>query len=176
MAARTETFDLARLQLRAGEARRLELEVRVEPPVLGTDTYEVVPDPVPVVLDVVRMVGGGHSLRLRYSAAVVGPCMRCLQPAEPTLDVDAREVHEAGTDVPDLMSPYVEGDLLDLEAWARDALLLELGPQVLHAPDCRGLCPECGVDLNVEPDHEHERPPDPRWAALRELKLEEPGT
>jgi uncharacterized metal-binding protein YceD (DUF177 family) len=28
--------------------------------------------------------------------------------------------------------------------------------------------PECGKDLNVEP-HEHEKPPDPRWAALRDL-------
>ena len=50
--------------------------------------------------------------------------------------------------------------------WARDAVALELPEQILCRPDCAGLCPVCGKDLNVEP-HEHlERDPDPRWAAL----------
>jgi uncharacterized protein len=170
MAARTETFDLARLQLRAGEGRRLELDVLLEPPVLGTDTYEIVPDPVAVVLDVAKMVGGGFSMRLRFSAAVHGPCMRCLQDAEPSFDIDVREVHEDGG--PDEMtSPYVEAELLDLQAWAHDALLLALPPQIVCREDCLGLCPECGVDRNADPGHEHERAPDPRWAALRDLKL-----
>ena len=44
------------------------------------------------------------------------------------------------------------------------------GPDSLCRPDCAGLCPVCGKDLNVEP-HEHlERDPDPRWAALEGLK------
>ncbi|MDX6657361.1 MAG: hypothetical protein QOH62_2154, partial [Solirubrobacteraceae bacterium] len=34
------------------------------------------------------------------------------------------------------------------------------------------LCPECGANLNAEPDHAHDAPPDPRWAKLREIKLE----
>jgi uncharacterized protein len=43
---------------------------------------------------------------------------------------------------------------------------------VLCRPDCAGLCPVCGEDLNAAgPDHAHEREPDPRWAALRDLNL-----
>jgi uncharacterized protein len=40
--------------------------------------------------------------------------------------------------------------------------------------DCRGLCPVCGESLNdVDPaEHQHEAPPDPRWAKLRELEIE----
>jgi uncharacterized protein len=42
--------------------------------------------------------------------------------------------------------------------------------QILHAPDCAGLCPVCGEDLNENP-HEHvEERQDPRWAALEGLK------
>ena len=58
------------------------------------------------------------------------------------------------------------------EAWTRDAIALEIPEQILCRPDCAGLCPVCGKDLNVDP-HEHaDREPDPRWAALAQLKDE----
>ena len=45
--------------------------------------------------------------------------------------------------------------------------------KVLCREDCAGLCPVCAADLNeAGPEHRHERAPDPRWAKLRELKLE----
>jgi uncharacterized protein len=43
---------------------------------------------------------------------------------------------------------------------------------VLCRPDCLGLCPQCGANLNADPEHAHAEAPDPRWAKLRELKLE----
>jgi uncharacterized protein len=61
---------------------------------------------------------------------------------------------------------------LDIHGWVRDAFALTLPAQVLCREDCAGLCPQCGVNLNDQPDHEHEAEPDPRWAALRDLKLE----
>jgi Predicted metal-binding, possibly nucleic acid-binding protein len=73
----------------------------------------------------------------------------------------------------DLSSPYLDGDELDLHAWARDALALALPAQIVCRDECRGLCPECGENLNeAAPEHGHEAEPDPRWAALRELRLE----
>lgn len=174
MAARTDSFDLGPLRLRAGEARHLELAASVRDFELGAETYTVTPVPVPVVLDATRMTGGGWSLRLRLGAQLHGPCMRCLEPAAPSFTVDAREVDVPNADppAPELDSPYVDGDVVDVEGWVRDALALALPAQILHDPDCRGLCPRCGVNLNEHPDHEHEREPDPRWAALRELKLD----
>ena len=63
--------------------------------------------------------------------------------------------------------------LLDLSAWARDAIALALPDQILCRDDCAGLCPECGKDLNAEP-HEHvEERTDPRWAALESLRESE---
>jgi uncharacterized protein len=172
MSQRTDLFDLAPLRLRTGEARRLELEVPVELFELGAERYDVAPSPVPVVLDVARMNGGGTSLRLRFRAELRGPCMRCLEDAAPGFEVDAREVEVPG-EGPELDSPYVDGEVVDVGAWARDALALTLPQQVLCTAECQGLCAVCGENLNTAgPEHQHEREPDPRWAKLRELRLE----
>jgi DUF177 domain-containing protein len=67
----------------------------------------------------------------------------------------------------------VKHGVLELRRWARDALALALPTKLLCRPDCAGLCPVCGADLNeTGPDHTHEREPDPRWAKLSELRLE----
>jgi uncharacterized protein len=172
MPQRAHLFELAPLNLRSGEGRRFELEVPAPDLVYGGQTYRVGPDPTPLVLDISRTTHDGYALRLRMRAQLSGPCMRCLEAAEPTFDVDAREVNIPGGG-DELTSPYIDdaGDL-DLAAWARDALVLAVPDQILCKPDCAGLCPICGENLNDHPDHEHEREPDPRWAALRDLSLE----
>jgi uncharacterized protein len=172
MALRTDTFDLGGLRLSAGEARRLELHVTFDPFELGGERYSVEPGLVPCRLDISRTTGDGYALRLRFSAGLDGPCMRCLEPATPMFEVDAREVSQPGAG-DELASPYVEHGVLDLRAWARDALALELPASVLCRSDCAGLCPICGADLNAAgPDHGHEREPDPRWAKLSELRFD----
>jgi uncharacterized protein len=172
MAVQTDDFDLAGLRLSTGEGRRLELEVRIEPFVLGGERYEVRPARVPVKLSVSRMTGGGYALHLSFTAAIVGPCMRCLSPAAPEVGVEAREVDRPGAGE-ELDSPYVTDESLDLAAWARDAFALSMPVKVVCRADCAGLCPVCAADLNEEgPEHHHDAAPDPRWAKLRELKLE----
>src|SRR5262249_54456692 len=109
-----------------------------------------------------------------FPLVVGGPCMRCLDPARVDTQVEAREVDQRDTDDEELRSPYVseDGHELDLGRWAHDAAILALPSRVLCRPDCAGLCPVCGESLNgANPaDHEHESAPDPRWAALDQLK------
>jgi DUF177 domain-containing protein len=163
-------LDLATLSLSAGEGRRLPLEVELGELEFGGQTYTADPDRPEVTLDVARTTGRGYALRLRFDAALTGPCMRCLEPGQQTISVDAREIEQPGGGE-ELDSPYVDGDVLDVTSWARDALALATPDKVLCRPDCAGLCPACGVNLNeAGPEHAHERPPDPRWAKLRELK------
>jgi uncharacterized protein len=170
MTLRTDTFDLGRLQLSSGQGRRIDLGVAVDDLDLGGEGYAVEPAPLPVVLDVSRMTGGGYSLRLRFRAELHGACMRCLEAASPGFDVDAREVDQPGGGE-ELDSPYVSPDaLLDLRAWTNDALALALPAQIVCREDCAGLCAVCGASLNDDPDHAHEAEPDPRWAKLRELR------
>ena len=172
MAPLTHLFDLASLRLRSGEGRRLELLVPLEGLSLGGEDYAVEPSAVPAHLEVSRMTGQGYALRLSFKAALAGPCMRCLKPASPLLEIDAREVDVPGGEG-ELDSPYVNEETLDLAAWAHDAFVLAAPVSVLCREDCRGLRAVCAVDLNeAGPEHAHASEPDPRWAKLRELKLE----
>ena len=173
MPQRTDVFDLARLRLTSGEGRRLDLHVAVEPFAFGGQTYAADPALVAVRLDVSRTTGNGYALRLRFEADVAGPCMRCLEPAAPRFAVDAREVEQPGAVDEELSSPYVDSDgELDLAAWARDALALMLPAQIICMPDCAGLCPQCGANLNEDPEHAHEAAPDTRWSKLSEIRFD----
>jgi uncharacterized protein len=172
MAAEAHDFDLAGLRLSAGEGRRLELDVRIEPLLLGGEPYAAAPARVPVTLDVSRMMGGGYALLLRFTAALRGPCMRCLSQAAPSVEVESREVDRPGGGE-ELQSPYVHDEVLDVATWARDAFALAAPVKVLCREDCAGLCPVCAADLNEAPaGHHHDPEPDRRWAKLSELKLE----
>jgi uncharacterized protein len=171
MSQRTDSFDLGRLGLTSGEGRRLDLHVQIDPFSYGGEQYTVEPELVPVRLDVSRTTGNGYALRLRFSATLEGPCMRCLEPATPSFDVDSYEIHQPGTADEEMLSPYM-GDELDLHGWARDALALALPTQITCRTDCAGLCPQCGANLNGEPDHHHDSAPDNRWAKLSELKFD----
>jgi uncharacterized protein len=173
MPAQAHNLDLASLRLSSGEARRLELAVAIEPLTLGGECYAARPSSPTVTLEVSRMLGHGYTLRLRFEVALVGPCMRCLGQAGPVVRVDALEVDRPG-EGDELSSPYVQGETLDLAAWAHDAFMLSAPVQVVCRADCAGLCPVCAADLNdLDParPHHHERPPDPRWAKLRDLQL-----
>jgi DUF177 domain-containing protein len=172
MALRTDSFDLGALRLTAGEGRRVDLNVAIEPFLLGGETYPVTPALVSVRLDISRTTGDGYALRLRFEAALDGPCMRCLGSATPSFDVDAREVSQP-REGDELESEYVQHGVLDLHAWVRDAFALSLPAKIVCRPDCAGLCPVCGENLNAAgPDHHHEREPDPRWAKLSELHFD----
>lgn len=165
-------FDLAGLRLAPGEGRRLDLWTHIEPLQLGGERYVAEPAAIPVNLEASRMAGHGYALRMRFTAALEGPCMRCLKPARREIEVDAREVDRPGGGE-ELTSPYVKDEILDVAALARDAYLLGAPAQVLCRDECLGLCPECAADLNeAGPEHVHERGPDPRWAKLGELKLD----
>jgi uncharacterized protein len=168
MGAIANTIDLGRLGLSSGEGTWRDATVELEPVELGGQSYVARDAVADVRLDVSRTTTG-YALRLRYGVRLAGPCMRCLEDAADQLSIDAREVDQPGGG-DDLRSPYLDGDVLDLKAWARDALVLALPAQIRCSADCRGLCSVCGANLNEEPEHVHEREPDGRWAKLSEWK------
>jgi uncharacterized protein len=171
--ARNTTIDLARLSLSHGEGKRIGLPVELKPLELGGQIY--VADPVaPTVQLEISRPSGGYAFRLRFAIHLEGPCVRCLEPAALDLEVEAREIDQAATEDEELRSPYVVDDVLDIGRWAHDAAMLALPAQLLCRPDCAGLCPVCGESLNdADPaDHKHDTGTDPRWAALKDLKLE----
>jgi uncharacterized protein len=164
------TINLRALKLRPGEEYRDEHELGLQPLELGGERYVPVPENVAAGV-VVSRVASGTVFSLSFPARLHGPCYRCLEDAVLEVEVSSREYQATSPgDAEELRTPYVEDDRLDLSAWARDALALMLPDKILCRPDCAGLCPVCGGDLNVEP-HEHEEArDDPRWAALGQLK------
>ena len=162
-------FNLRNLRLRSGEQFVDTKDVELEPLELGGQRYLPVPATVPAELSITR-ASTGTVFELRFAARLHGPCYRCLEDAVLDLPIQAREYEATVPETDEMRTPYVHDDKLDLSAWARDAVALELPDQILCREDCAGLCPVCGKDLNAEP-HEHEDTAiDERWAALAELK------
>ena len=104
-------------------------------------------------------------------------CSRCLRPADAAIHARFAEQYyatlavETGSGLteppPDALT--IGSDFrIDLTELVREELLLAAPIASLHAPDCRGLCPECGEDLNERP-HDH-APTDGPWAKLAALK------
>ncbi len=163
-------FPLRRLRLRSGDEHRDAVAIELEPFDLAGQRYLPVPQEVEAELTIVQATTG-LDLRLRFDVRLHGPCMRCLADAVVDVAVDAREYHAADPAAgEELRSEYVVDDQIELTAWARDTIALALPDQVLHDPDCAGLCPVCGMDLNVEPHTHEDVVSDPRWSALEELK------
>ena len=162
-------FSLRQVRLRSGEEYRDEVEIAIEPLELGGQRYLVLPDPLSAQLTITR-ASTGTVLKLAFRARLHGPCFRCLEDAVLELPISGREYQATNPDSDDLRSPYVTDEKLDLSGWARDAIALALPEKILCRPECAGLCPVCGVNLNEEPhEHEEERV-DPRWAALESLR------
>ena len=88
-------------------------------------------------------------------------------------DADA-EAGERAITVDETEIGYYEKNGLLLEDVVREQVLLSLPGRVLCQPDCKGLCPRCGQNLNQSLCACEETPADPRWNALAGLagKLE----
>jgi len=154
------------------------------PAELGIEILSV-PEGSPVDFDLrLEAVMEGVLLTGTAKAALEGECARCLEPISDDVEVMLQQlfVYDDGEQSPDdddeLDVGRLEGDLIDLEPLLRDAVVLALPFQPLCSDDCPGLCVECGARLADDPDHGHEEPVDPRWAALQTLNRDqaaEPG-
>lgn len=105
-------------------------------------------------------------------------CSRCLEPVawnvEEEYAVEYRPAEtapaetEAGLDGEDLDVIFLDGDELDLTELAAEQVVLAMPMRIVCQPNCAGLCPRCGANLNTgvckcEPEV------DPRWGALADL-------
>jgi len=163
-------LDTRELGRRPG-AQRTVTRTAEAPAELGIEILGV-PEGAPVHLDLrLEAVMEGVLVTGTAQAEVEGECARCLEPIEDEVQVDIQELYlyeDQGdpADDEELDVSRLEGDLIDLEPVLRDAVVLALPFQPLCRDDCPGLCIECGARLADDPDHGHDAPVDPRWAAL----------
>ncbi len=132
--------------------------------------------------DAVRLSGrlmetgpGEYFWQGHIGAVVRAECRRCL--AETDFIVDAPVgvlfTEEANPEDPDAYSIPPNSTHLDLSDAVREELALAVPEYVLCRDDCRGLCAQCGNDLNTGPCPCRAEP-DSRWAALEALKTPNP--
>lgn len=96
-------------------------------------------------------------------------CDRCAEPftEDKTVEYQCVLAEERQSD-DDEEIVLLDNDVVDLGEVARTAFILEMDTKNLCSPDCKGLCPGCGVDLNVEPCR-CKKAVDPRLAKLAQL-------
>lgn len=111
-------------------------------------------------------------------ASVSQECARCLRPIQVPVRAHFAEqyyasIHvESGAQMPEapVDAKQIGHDFrIDLTPLLREEVILATPQAPLCRPECRGLCPICGRDLNEDP-HEHEAEVDERWADLRALE------
>lgn len=119
----------------------------------------------------------GAYLEGEVEATIAAECARCLRPITTPVKTEFAEQYYASihVDSGDSM-PEAPGDaktigtdfMIDLTPLIREEVILATPLSVLCRPDCKGLCPVCGADLNERP-HTHDDDIDDRWSKLREL-------
>ena len=124
------------------------------------------------VLDDVRLTG-------QLATQVEIQCARCLEPVRRAVQRDFellyrplgadRGKEEAAVSPDESEIGYYQGEGLVLEDVLREQLLLAAPMRAVCRDDCKGLCPQCGRNLNTA---KCDCPPpqaDPRWKALKDL-------
>ncbi|MFN2433540.1 MAG: DUF177 domain-containing protein [Gemmatimonadota bacterium] len=119
-------------------------------------------------------------VELRVDGELEMGCRRCLVPVRQEIHErthllaqvadapgTARAEEEGDTEVLPLRSPF---DRVDIGPAVREVLFLAGERFPLCRPDCRGLCPECGEDLNATDCGCARRATDPRWRPLENLR------
>lgn len=98
-------------------------------------------------------------------------CVRCLEPFNLVITLEIEETFRLPGTSPRADAPYAvsEAGWLDLAPLLREQCWLSIPMKPLCRPDCKGLCPQCGANLNFELCTCRESSVDPRLALLKEL-------
>jgi uncharacterized protein len=100
-----------------------------------------------------------------------GECVRCLSDMSVKLDIPIEELFVYP---PEAYAEFTVADdgILDLAPLLREEIILDTPIGILCKPDCAGLCPVCGNNLNQASCECEREDVDPRFAALKRLKDE----
>ena len=128
----------------------------------------------------VRLSGNEVFVNGHIDARAQVDCDRCLQPVEAPVSADFALEYITGleyesSDVAELTEAELsvsvfDGEAIDVDEIVKEQILLAVPTRVLCRADCKGICPECGIDKNTGECQCVTDDIDPRWAALKNLK------
>jgi len=176
------------IKIKELELRKIEFDENFKPGVidLGPDIQQKTPFHASGRAELIRENRGARQvvedIRLvgSFSTQVQIHCARCLDPVKREISesfdliyrpqgVDAAgdeaSINRAETEI-----GYYQGEGLLLEDVLKEQMLLALPVKQVCSAECKGLCPQCGRNLNIENCDCVTTMPDPRWAALEDIR------
>ncbi len=131
----------------------------------------------------IRLSGNEVFVNGHFDARAQVECDRCLQPVELPVSGDFALEYISGSeyessDVAELTEAELsvsvfDGEAIDVDEIVKEQILLAVPTRMLCREDCKGICPECGIDKNTGDCQCVTDDIDPRWAALKNLNTTE---
>jgi DUF177 domain-containing protein len=128
----------------------------------------------------VRRTGVAVAVDGHIDTRVKVECDRCLKPVElPVItdfaleyitEADYESSSAAALNDEEMSVSVFDGESIDVDEIVKEQVLLAVPARTLCREDCKGICPECGIDLNTGQCSCAAEEVDPRWAALKDLK------
>ena len=143
----SSTLDVSRALKNPGQVFPFQAEIELPEMEIFSDTVRF--EDVACEGGFLSTDDGRISVRAQARARVVAHCSRCLEEVREDVhaDIDALYARTPDPEDPDQYS--FEASTLELTDAVRDAVVLELPMRFLCKPDCKGLCPTCGANLNL---------------------------
>jgi uncharacterized protein len=128
----------------------------------------------------IRRTGDGVFVNGHVETRAQLECDRCLKPIqlpvsadfalEYITEADYESSSAAALSEEEMSVSVFDGDSIDVDEIVKEQILLTVPARTLCREDCKGICPECGIDLNTGQCNCAAEKVDPRWAALKSLK------
>lgn len=118
----------------------------------------------------ITRTGQGLLVQVKMSARTACECVRCLTDFQQPLEIDFSELYAFRADaVTDSGLVVPEDGRINLTPLIREEMLLSIPISPICKPDCKGLCPVCGENLNETTCNHEDEVIDPRLAVLKSL-------
>lgn len=164
--------NLTEVLLNEGRTVTMQIEPELAQVTVGGETYPV-SGRAAVTLTITNVGKGKAEVRGEGRIAFCARCGRCLKDVEETLEL----VIDRTVYAPDRMpSPedgddqeYMNGYQMDVEELLRNEIVINWPMKILCRPDCRGICRQCGQDLNTGTCDCDTFVPDPRMAVIKDI-------
>ncbi|MFE9274456.1 YceD family protein [Paenibacillus glucanolyticus] len=130
--------------------------------------------PLDVDLKATPSISGTVDVRGSLQGELEMHCSRCLKPINEHVHIPFHEVFQPVEDPEALQdenddTTYVQGESVDLTPYVEETFLLHLPLAPVCSADCKGLCPNCGKDLNEDTCCCDTEVIDPRLAGLKDF-------
>ncbi len=150
----------------------MQIEPEMEAVTIGKETYPVIRK-TSFLMTFTNVEHGKAQVTGEGGITFLMPCGRCLKDVEKTLELSFdRTVFSPDRSIsPDDSDDqeYMNGYQMDVEGLLYSEIVINWPMKVLCRPDCRGICRQCGQDLNTGTCDCDTFVPDPRMAAIQDI-------